>query len=157
MGNAYANGEFHNTEDGQKKTARFTDFAQGMGLAVVSAVTAKEAVKEFKQAQANRTVTEVDSAWGGREGEVAVNLNKHDAAGIGMVMAAGIVVYSSRDKLKKAFVYGARKAKQFGSFVGAAIDGMQKFTQEYVAEDLKNPEKPTVFNKLNKIMGRTGR
>lgn len=157
MGKAYASGEFQLTDEGQKKTARFTDFAQGLGLAVVSAVTAKEAVSEFKQAQANRTVTEVDSSWGGREGEVAVNLNSHDAAGIGMVMAVGVVAYSSRDKLKKAFVYGAKKSKQFASFVGAAIDGMQKFTQEHIAEDVKNPEKPTLFNKLNKMMGRTGR
>lgn len=161
MDKAYANGEMQETEQGKNKTADFVNFAQGMGIAVVSAVTAKAAINEFKEAQANRVFTEVRPEDGGHTGEKAGNLNSHDAAGLGMAVAVAIVVASNQSKMKKAFVYGVKKtaqgSKKLFSFAKSAIEEMQKFTQEHVAEDRENPNKPTMFNKINKFMGSSGR
>lgn len=157
MNKAYANGELQNTEEGNKTIANFTDLAKGMGIAVVSVITAKEAAVEFKKANANRTTKIVELE--AHPGAMATKkeLNAHDAAGVGMLLAVGVVVCSNSDNLKRAFAYGAQKSKQFGSFLGATVDAMQKYTQDHVAEDLNNPEKPTFFNKFNKVFGRSGR
>ncbi len=39
------------------------------------------------------------------------------------------------------------------SFAKKAVDELQALTQEYVAEDRANPERNTLFNKINKFMG----
>ena len=78
MNTAYTNGAEQNTETGKRQMANFAEAAKGMGFALGIYAAAEKSVKEFGSAQQNRTVTEVDSAWSGREGEMAVNLNKHD-------------------------------------------------------------------------------
>ena len=107
--------------------------------------------------QQNRTVTEVDSAWSGREGEMAVNLNKHDLGAVSFGMASVILAYAGRKEIKKAFVYGVKglykASKRTLSFAKKAVDELQALTQEYVAEDRANPERNTLFNKINKFMG----
>ena len=73
MNTAYTNGAEQNTETGKRQMANFAEAAKGMGFALGIYAAAEKSVKEFGSAQQNRTVTEVDSAWSGREGEMAVN------------------------------------------------------------------------------------
>lgn len=157
MNTVYTNGAEQNTETGKRQMAHFAEAAKGMGFALGIYATAEKSVKEFGNAQQNRTVTEVDSTWGGREGEMAVNLNKHDFGTVSFGMASVILAYTGRKEIKKAFVYGVKglykASKKTLSFAKKAVDGLQTFTQEYVAEDRANPERNTLFNKINKFMG----
>ena len=146
MNTAYTNGAEQNTETGKRQMANFAEAAKGMGFALGIYAAAEKSVKEFGSAQQNRTVTEVDSAWSGREGEMAVNLNKHDLGAVSFGMASVILAYAGRKEIKKAFVYGVKGLYK-------AVDELQALTQEYVAEDRANPERNTLFNKINKFMG----
>ena len=157
MNTAYTNGAEQNTETGKRQMANFAEAAKGMGFALGIYAAAEKSVKEFGSAQQNRTVTEVDSAWSGREGEMAVNLNKHDLGAVSFGMASVILAYAGRNEIKKALVYGVKglykASKRTLSFAKKAVDELQTLTQEYVAEDRANPERNTLFNKINKFMG----
>lgn len=108
MNTAYTNGAEQNTETGKRQMANFAEAAKGMGFALGIYAAAEKSVREFGSAQQNRTVTEVDSAWSGREGEMAVNLNKHDLGAVSFGMASVILAYAGRKEIKKAFVYGVK-------------------------------------------------
>ena len=88
---------------------------------------------------------------------MAVNLNKHDLGAVSFGMASVILAYAGRKEIKKAFVYGVKglytASKRTLSFAKKAVDELQALTQEYVAEDRANPERNTLFNKINKFMG----
>lgn len=161
MDMAYTGGKQQGTEQGKKQVADFMSAAKGLGFALGVYATAEKAVNEFHSAKQNRTFSEVDSAWSGREGAVAVNLNKHDLGTVGFGMAAAVLAYSGRKEIKKAFVYGVKglykASKRTVSFAKTAIDDLQKYTQENVAEDRANPDKPTLMNKFNKFWGRSER
>ena len=148
MNTAYTNGAEQNTETGKRQMANFAEAAKGMGFALGIYAAAEKSVKEFGSAQQNRTVTEVDSAWSGREG---------DLGAVSFGMASVILAYAGRKEIKKAFVYGVKglykASKRTLSFAKKAVDELQALTQEYVAEDRANPERNTLFNKINKFMG----
>ena len=108
MNTAYTNGAEQNTESGKRQMANFAEAAKGMGFALGIYAAAEKSVREFGSAQQNRTLTEVDSAWSGREGEMAVNLNKHDLGAVSFGMASVILAYAGRKEIKKAFVYGVK-------------------------------------------------
>ena len=157
MNTAYTNGAEQNTETGKRQMANFAEAAKGMGFALGIYAAAEKSVKELGSEQQNRIVTDVDSAWSGREGDLSVNLIKHDLGDFSFCMDSVILAYAGRKEIKKAFVYGVKglykASKRTLSFAKKAVDELQALTQEYVAEDRVNPERNTLFNKINKFMG----
>ena len=154
MSKVYTNGEEQNSE----RVANFAEAAKGMGLGLAIYATTDKSFKMFAKAQQKRTYTEVDTAWGGREGEVAASLNKYDLGGVSFGMAAVVLAYTGRKEIKNAFVYGVKglhtASKKMLSFAKTAIEEMQEYTQQHIAEDRENPDRNTFFNNLNKFMHR---
>ena len=159
MSTAYANGE----DQDSVKLANFTKAAKAMGVGFSYAAgvyaLGEKTVETSKNALKTTTYSEVDSSVSGREGVQAMNIEGTHLSAAGLGMATAVLAYTGRREMKKAFVYGVKglykASKKTLSFAKKAVEELQSLTQEYVAEDRANPERNTLFNKINKFVGHT--